>query len=158
MTRIILAGLIILFLISCGTDRANNQKADYSKEAAIRFGLLSSPVNLNPLLATDAVSSRINRLLYRTLINFGSDNLPVPGIASWEKLNDRHYRFTLIEQSRFHHGKPLTAYDIMATYEAVLDKKRASPHRNTLEHIQKINVLDNMTVDFLLTRPDHLAT
>ena len=130
-------------------------------EHAIRFGLSNAPVTLDPLQATDAVSGRINRLIYQRLVEFGADNKPIPGITNWQQINSQHYRFTLLKNSRshyprFHHNKLLTANDIKATYEAVLDKKNASPHRNSLKHIERIDVPDEHTIDFYLSRPDPL--
>ena len=122
----------------------------------IRFGISTAPVTLDPLQATDAVSGRINRLLYQRMVEFGSDHKPVPGITRWEQITAQHYRFKLIKNPRFHHNKALTAYDIKATYEAVLDKTTASPHRNSVKHIDRIEVLDKRTIDFYLSRPDPL--
>lgn len=154
MIKTVLAGLLIILLLSCGSEQPgkNNKK----NQLPIRFGVTSAPVTFDPVYATDATSSRINRLLYETLISFGSDDLPVPGIASWQQLNDRHYRFTLIKQSKFHHGKTLTAHDVKATYDTILNPKKASPHRNTLKHIESIHVIDERTLDFYLSRSDPL--
>lgn len=142
---ILLLSMVLLF--ACSKDPAPN---------TIRFGLVSAPVTLDPLYATDASSSRIIRLLYQTLIEFGPDDRPIPGIARWQQITTQHYRFTLLEPSYFHHGKPLTASDVQATYQAVLDIKRASPHRNALKHIERIEVLDDATIDFHLSRSDPL--
>lgn len=147
MTKRILLLLLIVLLVAC----TENQQ-----EKTIRFGLVSAPVTLDPLYATDATSSRINRLIYQTLIAFGPDDLPIPGIANWQQITAQHYRFTLIKQSYFHHGKKLTAKDVKATYEAVLDKNRASPHRNALKLIDRIRVVNDTTIDFYLNRSDPL--
>lgn len=144
--------LILLFcLAACSDDRPVS-----TYDHAIRFGLSSAPVTLDPLHATDATSSRINRLIYQRLVEFGADNKPIPGIANWQQLGKRHYRFFLIKVSRFHHGKKLTAADVKATYDAILNKNTASPHRNALKHIDHIQVIDETTVDFFLTRSDPL--
>jgi len=158
--RILLSVLITAFLFSitaCSDKQANH----HSINKAIRFGLSAAPVTLDPLQATDAASGRINRLIYQRLVEFGTDNKAIPGITRWQQINAQHYRFTLLKNSlsqfpRFHHNKSLTAYDIKATYDAVLDKKTASPHRNSLKHIEHIKVLDEHTVDFYLSRPDPL--
>jgi peptide/nickel transport system substrate-binding protein len=39
------------------------------QDDVIRFGLASAPANLDPRYATDATSARINRLLYRRLVD-----------------------------------------------------------------------------------------
>ncbi|MFQ5645121.1 MAG: ABC transporter substrate-binding protein, partial [Thiogranum sp.] len=106
---------------------------------SIRFGLASAPTNLDPRFATDATSERINRLLYARLVDFNRQARPVPALASWEKLADRHYRFRLGGAGRlFHDGSRLDAGDVAATYRSVLDPDTASPHRGTLAMIERI--------------------
>jgi len=151
-----LVSLLVFLLSACSDEQYDNSSAKDIKQPPIRFGLISAPVTLDPLNSTDASSSRINRLIYQRLVEFGADNLPVPGIASWQKLSNLHYRFTLLEEYSFHHGKRLSSSDIKATYDAVLDKDRASPHRNALKHIERVETIDAQTVDFFLKRADPL--
>ncbi len=149
--------IFVLFISTLAIELSacNNRSSDNS-HSIIRFGISSAPVTLDSLQATDATSARINRLIYETLVEFGEDDLPVPGIASWQTISQQHYRFKLIKTSRFHHGKKLTADDVRATYEEVLDKKNASPQRNIIAHIQRIEVIDDNTIDFFLSRNDPL--
>jgi len=75
--------LILCLLIgSCATPDSD----------AIRFGLASAPINLDPRFATDATSERINRLLYARLVDFDERARPAPSLASWQKLSALHYR------------------------------------------------------------------
>lgn len=145
---IIAGGLFSLLLISsCSTPSHN----------VIRFGLSSAPVSLDPRYATDAASERINRLLYRQLVDFDAAFHPVPSLAAWQKLAPDHYRFTLGNTGRhFHDGSRLTAADVKATYDSILDKSNASPQRGALEMVRDIRVLDENTVDFYLSKPDPL--
>ncbi|MCP3850604.1 MAG: ABC transporter substrate-binding protein [Gammaproteobacteria bacterium] len=156
--RIILIPAIVSFficLVSC-TDDESSKTSNQPMDKAIRFGMVSAPVSLNPLHATDATSSRINRLIYQRLVEFGPDNKPIPGIAVWKQLSPKHYRFSLVKASQFHDGQRLTAADVKATYDAALDEDVASPHRGILKHIKRIEVLDQKTIDFYLTRSDPL--
>jgi peptide/nickel transport system substrate-binding protein len=124
---------------------------------ALRIGLASSPVTLDPRFATDATSSRINRLIYTRLVEFNEQQLPVPSLAKWELISPLHYRFYLRKDNRtFHDGTHLTSNDVKATYDAILDTKTASPHRATLNMIDIIDVVDENTIDFHLSRPDLL--
>lgn len=148
--------LSLLFLLSCAEKQDEKVTETDEGQSIIRFGITSAPVTLDPVYATDATSGRINRLIYQQLIQFGDDNLPLPGITKWQQINTQHYRFTLIKESYFHHGKLLNSSDIKATYDAVLNKDLGSPHRNSLKHIQRIEIIDNKTLDFYLSRPDPL--
>jgi len=124
---------------------------------AIRFALSAAPVTLDPRYATDAMSQRINRLIYKQLIDFDDQYHVIPSLAHWEKLGTQHYRFYLGQEGRtFHNGDRLTVNDVKATYEFMLDSKNASPHRKTLSIIVKMQVLDEDTIDFYLEVPDPL--
>ena len=123
----------------------------------LRFGLASAPVTLDPRFATDATSTRINRLLYARLVDFDERLMPAPALADWQRLSSTHYRFRLGDTGReFHDGSRLTARDVKATYDFILDPANASPHRASLTLIESIDVIDDDTLDFHLSRADVL--
>jgi len=138
---------VVFFISSC---------SEPSKEI-IRFGVSSAPLNLDPRYATDAVSSRINRLIYQRLVDFEEAYTPAPSLADWRVVSPKHYRLRLINSdARFHTGESLTTEDVKATYDYILDAKHGSPHRTTLNLIQSIVVIDKNTIDFYLKKPDPL--
>jgi len=127
------------------------------KDEAIRFGLESAPVTLDPRFSTDAASYRITRLIYRSLVDFDDNFQFIPDLADWVMLNPKHYRFTLVNTGRqFHHGERVTADDVKATYDHVLEINHASPHRGSIAVIESVEVIDEDTVDFILQHPDPL--
>lgn len=124
---------------------------------ALRFGISAAPATLDPRLATDASSTRINRLLYARLIDFDATSRPVPSLATWKRLSPTRYRVMLGERGRrFHDGTRLSANDVRETYRSVLDARTASPHRSALAVIRRIDVLDDDTLEFHLERRDPL--
>ncbi|NEX22232.1 ABC transporter substrate-binding protein [Thiorhodococcus mannitoliphagus] len=126
-------------------------------DGVIRVGLSGPARNLDPRFATDATSERINRLLYRRLVEFDEQRLPVPGLATWQRLSPSYYRFRLGAEGRdFTDGSRLTADDVVATYASVLDAANASPHRAQLATIASVEALDPDTIDFRLSLPDPL--
>ncbi len=139
---------VALFLAACSGSEP---------DAVIRMGLTTAPTNLDPRFATDAISSRINRLIYRRLVEFDETGMPVPSLASWIKLTPTHYRFTLMDEGRtYHHGKRLVARDVKATLDSILDPATGSPHRSTIDVIQHIDIAGDSQIDFYLKRPDTL--
>jgi len=147
-TLVILGGLNFFLLLSA---------CDNPKTVSLRFGLASAPITLDPRFATDAASSRINRLLYKRLIEFNDDRFPVPGMAHWEKISPTHYRFTLKKNiSPFHDGAPVTSADVKWTLNYILDTKNVSPHRASLSMIERMETPDSRTIVFFLKRPDPL--
>ncbi|MDM8561272.1 ABC transporter substrate-binding protein [Candidatus Parabeggiatoa sp. HSG14] len=145
--RFLLILLIIILLPACHK----------SEHQSLRFGLSTAPVSLDPRFATDATSARINRLLYHSLVDFDDSLRPIPALATWKLLSPTHYRFHLGDSGReFHNNTRLTAHDVKATYDFILDANNASPHRGSLTVIKKINVPNDETIDFILNKPDTL--
>ena len=143
-----LLALALIVLGSACTDPVSD---------AFRFGLAGSPANLDPRFATDATSDRVNRLLYDRLVDFNDAFEPVPSLADWEQLSPTHYRFHLkTNNHQFHDGTVLTAHDVKATYDFVLNADNASPHRTSLEVIDRVMVLNETSLDFVLHRPEPL--
>ena len=114
-------------------------------------------MTLDPRRATDAVSTRICRLLYRGLVDFDAHYRPVAELAAWAQTGPLRYRFTLGREGRvFHDGTMLEAADVKATYDWILAPQNASPHFGSLSVIADIEVIDADTLEFRLSRPDPL--
>jgi len=145
MSRLFFCFLLFLCISACSQP----------PDGIIRFGLATAPANLDPRYATDATSARINRLLYRRLVDFDEQLRPVAALATWEQLAPRHYRFHLkAGRPVFHNGSVLGAADVAATYRSILAPDSGSPHAGTLQLVRDITVLDEDTLDFHLHRPD----
>ena len=142
------ATLIVLVAVIGGCGQAN--------DGAIRFGLATPPVTLDPRYATDATSYRINRLIYQALVDFDHTHRAIPKLAKWEVLSPLHYRFYLQPSQRFHDGSSLDSDDVVATYQSVLEQQTASPHRGSLANIESISAPAPLTVDFYLAQADPL--
>lgn len=117
-------------------------------------GIESDPTNLDPRLATDANSSRINGLIYSGLVRQDENGLIQPDLASgWDVPDSRTYLFHLREGVRFHDGTALTSGDVKYTFESILDPAVGSPHKSTFEQIERIETPDEKTIRFVLKEP-----
>ncbi|MBI1195141.1 MAG: ABC transporter substrate-binding protein, partial [Gammaproteobacteria bacterium] len=143
---LLLAVLCCLILAGCSENRHDG----------LRFGLAAMPVTLDPRYATDAASSRINRLVYDRLVDFDDSLNPVPALATWRRQSPTRYRFSLTKDVVFSDGEPLTMADVRATYASILEPKTASPHRMSLTNIRTMKVVDKHVLDFTLEKPDLL--
>lgn len=138
---------ILLFSQGCSSPQSD----------IVRFGLASAPISLDPRFATDATSSRINRLLYQRLVDFDEQFQAIPSLADWQLLSKTVYRFRLRDHGRrFENGELLSSADVKATYEFILDPANASPHRGALINIDRIHAIDNNSIDFHLKKADPL--
>lgn len=124
---------------------------------SIRMGVPDVSPHLDPRFATDAFSMRICRLIYPALVDFDQSSLPTPWLAShWEWKSPTQLWLGIKSDIFFHHGKALTAEDVVATYQSILDPSVASPLKGPLRLLQSIEVQD---AGVLLTwkQPDRLA-
>ena len=84
---------------------------------------------------------------------------PIEGdlAESWTQPNDTTYVFKLRKGVRWHpkppvNGRELTAEDVKYTYERFLTVK-GNPNRPVLEQVDRVEVIDPLTVRFVLKEP-----
>lgn len=119
------------------------------------FAVQTAPRLLDPRLAADAASDRINALLYARLVRLDAYGQPTPGMASWARLGPKNYRVELLPgRAPFIDGRLPMSSDVVATYRSVLTSGLGSPHAGTLAHIAEMSAVDSTTIDFRLTRED----
>ena len=120
---------------------------------ALVFAIATAPASLHPLLATDAVSERINALLYRPMVELDPSAQPVPGIVRWQAMDDRHYLLSLAAGvAPFADGSPVTLADVAASLLQARDNP-ASPHATALRNIRDIQQ-QNGHILLVLSQPD----
>lgn len=120
----------------------------------ISVGLEDGPITLDPRFATDATASQVGDLLYDGLTRLDDQSRRLPQLArSWDIPDPQTYIFHLQEGFQFSNGRPVTAADVAATYDAVRDPRTHSPKQQGLQAIAAIEVLDTLTVRFRLHYP-----
>lgn len=88
----------------------------------MRVALVSDPtLELYPLQIQDRDMRSMLNLVYESLIELDDSRQPIPALAtSWtSSSNGSTWTFTLREDVRFHDGRELTAYDVVATLDAI---------------------------------------
>ncbi|HDZ49241.1 hypothetical protein LCGC14_0185670 [marine sediment metagenome] len=87
----------------------------------------------------------------------GPDLELVPGLATeWQELDDgTRIRFTLREGVTFHNGEAFNADAVKFTFDRLLgDEGAQGPQRSNYTAIERVEVIDDTTVDFHLSEPD----
>jgi peptide/nickel transport system substrate-binding protein len=132
----------------------------YAQAAPRRGGTLKLSVDqaaakLNPLLTRVNPEYMLAELLYSSLTRLKLDMTAEPDLAaSWTSSPDLlEWTFVLRRGVTFHDGSPCTAADVVATFEAILDPKTASPARQNVGPIAKATAKDPNTVVFTLNSP-----
>lgn len=148
LSRLLLASILVVGILS---------GCSHPEHDSIRLAIAGDAANLDPRFTTDATSARINRLIYARLVDFDLHTQPLASLATWEKIAPTYYRFHLGREGRlFHDGSRLTSRDVKATYDFILDPANGSPHRASLALIDRIDIVDEDTLDIFLQRPDPL--
>jgi len=96
---------------------------------------------------------------YNLLVQFDPQDPDrvIPDLAErWDVSPDgKTYTFYLRRGVKFHHGKPLTARDVRASFERIISPPQGvvSPRKGVLSVVDGIEVVDDYTVRFILKRP-----
>ncbi|MDE0582496.1 glutathione ABC transporter substrate-binding protein [Planococcus sp. A6] len=72
---------------------------------------------------------------------------------SWEQLDDTTWEFKLRQGVKFHDGTEFTAEAVKATFDRLLDPEVGSPRAGVLAMVEEIKIIDDHTVQFLLSEP-----
>ena len=150
-----LFNILAKFLFCCLCVCASScQQTAVQANRPINFAIAQAPLNLDPRYATDAASERVNRLIYQPLVDFDMASKPVPALANWQVIDDKHYRFTLNKnRAPLQNGAILTAIDVKATYDSLLALKD-SPLTAEFSNIDSIQVEDEDALIFNLKQSD----
>jgi len=142
--------LLGLLLANCG----GNNSGDVDRAPTLRIAIEANPRSLDPRLSTDAVSSRLQQLMFNGLVRVDEHSRIVPDLASaWDQPDDLTYVFHLRRGVRFHHGRELTSDDVMFTFNSILDPALKSPRRAGYDMIESVTAPDPATVAIHLKKP-----
>ncbi|MEP6701885.1 MAG: ABC transporter substrate-binding protein [Betaproteobacteria bacterium] len=121
----------------------------------LRISVDQAAAKLNPLLIRVNPEYMVAELLYSNLTRLKLDMSAEPDLAaSWSSSPDLlEWTFVLRRGLTFHDGSACTANDVVATFEAILDPKTASPARQNVGPVAKISAKDANTVVFALSAP-----
>lgn len=125
----------------------------------IVLALRTEPKTLNPLTALDQPSRDVLGRMMADLIHINAVSQQTqPALAeSWKASKDGlHYTLKLRRGLRFSDGHPMSADDVLFTFQALLDEKVNSSQRDLLIIGGKpiaVRKIDDFTVAFDLPRP-----
>jgi peptide/nickel transport system substrate-binding protein len=119
----------------------------------LRVSVDQAPSKLNPLLHRVNPEYVLGELLYSGLTRLAPDMSAEPDLAeSWSPNPElTEWTFKLRSGVTFHDGSPLTARDVVATFEAILDPATASAARTNIGPVEKATATDDATVVFRLS-------
>ncbi|POR52685.1 peptide/nickel transport system substrate-binding protein [Bosea psychrotolerans] len=126
----------------------------------LRTMLTSDIRGVMPGRSPDTATGSVLQNIYEGLVAWRADGSVAPMLA--EKIDTsadgRTYVFTLRDGITFHNGAPLTAKEVVWTWERFLDPKSAWPCRGAFNgtnatKIESVKALDDHRVEFQLAEP-----
>jgi len=140
--------LLFLFALSSCSRTVSTEPG------VVNFLIETMPTNLDPRIGMDAVSQRLDSLIFSSLVELDAERIPHGDLAEgWETPDPVTYAFHLRSGVKFHDGQPLTSADVKYTFDSILDRTLVSPKRGSLALIRSIDAPDVGTVIFHLREP-----
>jgi len=128
--------------------------ATHSRTQEFTIALEAMPTQLDPRFATDANSSRVDSLVFASLVTVGDDGGYRPYLAhDWKHPDPRTYVFHLRTDFRFEDGRTVTARDVVESYRGLLDPASGSPRSALLSALDSVRA-DGNRIEFRLKHPD----
>lgn len=120
----------------------------------LRVAIPWTPENLDPTMNLSSIRAAVGVSLFDSLVGRDADNRLVPELAeSWRLLNDLTWQFKLRRGVVFHNGEPFNAEAVRFTLLRVLDPLERSPNRANIAEIERVDVLDDHTVNLVTRAP-----
>jgi peptide/nickel transport system substrate-binding protein len=119
----------------------------------LRVAAIASPPTLDPHASTTRATADIGINVFESLVGYGEDFSPQPQIAhSWDISDDGLiYTFYIHEGILFHNGRELTAADIKASLDRVLEM---GVYRARFSDVETVEVVDDYTIRITLSQPN----
>lgn len=155
--RFVMAWLVLMVLLGgCVIAQISALGAYYKSPQAVpggRYteGVIGSFTNANPLYASGVVDLTVSRLLFAGLFTYDQKNNLKGDLAEGIVADDRGTTYTvkLKPNLQWHDGQPLTADDVVFTYQVIQNPDAQSPYRISWQGIT-VRALDKRTVAFTL--------
>jgi len=148
MKNFFVLSMLLFLTLSC----TKKIEKGYSGEqgGTLIVGLLDEPSSLIPLYPSMEGQSPIVTKLFEPLHKIGKDGKIKPGLAtSWIYSEDlKSITYHIRNNAKWWDGKPITADDIIHTYNLMKDPKTGYPGAYSLRYIDKVEKVDEHRVKF----------
>ncbi len=157
--------LVVLLSLATALTVPAGSQAESKKDGRLDGGVLGygeygRPATLDPITSNEMISVRITELVFNGLVAIDEKQEIVPDLAErWEASKDgRTYAFFLRKDVTWHpkegeEARPLTADDVVFTYNIMMHPKTITPLKVRYEFIEKVEKLGDHAVQFTLKRP-----
>ena len=122
-------------------------QSSINMDADLRLGYVASAVGeMNPFICTERDLVSLNQLVFESLIEFDDQMKPAPLLADSWTVEDKVWTFRLREGVVFHNGAPLTASEVVASYQRFLLAGELNPYYSRVQMIESMSAVDDLTL------------
>jgi peptide/nickel transport system substrate-binding protein len=150
-----LASLVLFLLLGCGERQSRCDDCGTVVVAAT-----GEPASLIPPLVVETVGRDISDQIFERLAVLTPGAAPIdpaayrPGLADkWERVDSLTWRFRLRPAARWHDGTPVTAGDVVFSFDAFSDSTFDAPARSYLAGRLRVTPEDSVTVRIAFSEP-----
>lgn len=152
-----------LVLTGCGKGSSGEDPGDGGKEepgtvvkkpavgGEVVFHVPADPDTFAVFWLTSAYAAEVtDRVFGNGLIRIGYDGTPEPHLAlamPQVSADQKTYTFKLRDGIKFTDGKPVTAHDIVFSYEILLSDDYQGRSKGTVDPIATVKAIDDMTIE-----------
>ena len=130
----------------------------FNANADIRLGYVgSSTGSINPFYCTDRDLVSLNQLVFESVVELDTEHKPAPLLADSWTVEDKVWTFKLRSGIVFHNGAPLTAQDVVMSYQAHVAAGESNPYYGRLQLIKNMEAVDDLTVKVTATVSGYVA-
>jgi len=154
--RQFLAGwlLLVSLLIFCTIVQTLGLSRYYQTVQPIPGGIYTEGIvgnysNASPIYATGSVDTAVSRLIFAGLLTYDNQNKLVGDLATGYSVDQtgKHYTVKLRPHLTWQDGQPLTAADVVFTYQLIQNPDAGSPLLSSWQGIV-VTAVDTQTIQF----------
>lgn len=134
------------------TSAKEGESAEVSYKDTLIVAAYGDQDSMDP--QTNVNNDKMLRLVYNSLLTHDEGIGIIGDLAeSWEASEDNMtWTFHLRQGVKFHNGKELTAADVKASYDRLLNKEDPVRYTDTMDFIDHCEIVDDYTVNLVLSR------
>ena len=153
---------LTIALSGCSGDKEEKSAADNTlsgtpvEGGTIKVGISQDLDSLDPHKVVAAGTKEVLFNIYEGLVKPDKDGNLVEAVASTYTVSDDAtvYTFTLRDGVKFHNGESVTAEDVKYSIDRCADTTNGAPLVSAYSIIKEVNVVDDKTVEVVLTEPN----
>ena len=116
-------------------------------DADIRLGYVAAATaEINPFNCTERDLVSLNQLVFESVVELDDEMKPQPLLAdSWSN-QGKKWTFKLRQGVTFHNGAPLTASEVVGSYNRFMMTNELNPYYSRVQMIESMEIVDDLTL------------